>query len=128
QVLSTGKGGFYLHKLVKDGAKWKTEWTQLENVPEELTGCKALAYDSANDVVVALQPGNRKTPVRTFCLDVRTMKWSEAKPANAPKGEGRFAPLWYEPNHNAFFFMCRTGQTTCETWFYRYKRRTASQQ
>jgi len=126
QVLSAGKSGFYLHKLVGNGAGWKTEWKKLENVPKELIGCKALAYDSANDVVIALKPGKRKTPVRTFCLDVTTMKWSEPKQTNTPRAEGLFAPLWYEPEHNAFFFLARTGQTACETWFYRYKRKKAS--
>ncbi len=127
QVLSAGKSGFYLHRMVKDGAGWKTAWTPLKDVPKELIGCKALAYDSANDVVIALKAGNRKTPVRAFCFDPKTLKWSEVKPAGpVPKGEGRFAPLWYEEDHNAFFYMNRTGQTSCETWFFRYKGRKAS--
>jgi hypothetical protein len=125
-ILSNNKKGFYLHKMVKDGASWKTEWTAMENVPKELLGCKGLAYDFANDVVIALKPGKKREVVRTFCLDVKTMKWSETKPLNPPKGEARFAPLWYEPEHNAFFFLARTGQTKCETWFYRYKRRKTS--
>jgi Galactose oxidase, central domain len=122
QILSAGKSGFFLHKMVKDGTGWKTVWTPMKDVPKELIGCKALAYDSTNDVVIALKPGNRKTPVRTFCLDIKTMKWSETKPINPPKGHGLFAPLWYEPDHHAFFFLARTSQTRCETWFYRYKK------
>ena len=102
------------------------EWKDLAGVPEPLRGCQALAYDSANGVVLAMvtdpQAKGTRRPLLTWVLDPRTMKWSLEKSSGpVPLGSAAWAPLWYDRDHNAFFFLNRTGQSGCETWVYRYK-------
>jgi hypothetical protein len=123
-VVSWGKEPYmYTYDAVKE------EWKTLEGVPERLKGSKALAYDSANDVVLAVAPNKGKAPLELFVLDPKTMKWSEQKAANTAPATGHlFAPLWYDPDHNVFLHLnfegrgpaFKGGKTT--TWAYRYKK------
>jgi len=118
QLISNRTGEMFLHKVTRERSSWK----KLEDFPERLKGCEALAYDPANKVVVAVAPNRRRGPLALWVLEPKTMKWAEIKPSGAsPRGSGLWAPLWYDRDHNAFFFLNRTGQTGCETWTYRYK-------
>ena len=96
-------------------------------MPEQLRGCQALAYDTAGKVLLAVVPDRKEKArlkrLQTWTMDPKTSKWTEVKPAGAvPRGWGLWAPLWYDPGHNAFFLLNRTHQSRCETWVYRYKR------
>jgi len=103
------------------------EWKPVADVPVALRGCQALAWDAANKVVLAMGSGEKsaggKSVAIPWVLDPATMKWTEQKAANAgPEYKAAWAPLWYDPDHNACFFLNRTGQAGCETWVYRYKK------
>jgi hypothetical protein len=127
------------------GARWRKkqpEFTRVDlaagtaeviRAPESIGQCHAVAYDSANKVVIAMPvvatPAKSGKTVATWALDVKTMKWTEMKPAGPPKGRmiGTWAPLWYDAAHNAHIFLNAVdrgakyegGKT--ETWAYRYK-------
>jgi hypothetical protein len=102
------------------------QWTPLEDVPDPLRGCNALAYDSANDIVLAIPLAAKGGELSVWLMRPATLKWEELKPVGPrPKGNGLWAPLWYVPTHNVFFFLNRTSGTTCETWAYRYRRSPA---
>ncbi|MEX0715703.1 MAG: kelch repeat-containing protein [Planctomycetaceae bacterium] len=112
------------------------EFERLE-APRELADCESLSYDAANEVVIALERkdvGNRATEAVPWALDVKTKKWSQCSPAEPwPKGQttGRWASLWYDPDHNVHFLINdvrRDRQQTfdggvTETWAYRHKRK-----
>lgn len=105
------------------------EWKKLKDVPEKLLGTQALAYDSANDVVLAVAKTRKKGPPVMYRLDPKTLKWSEQKPANAgPATTGSWAPLWYDPDHNVFLYLNFEGRGPeftggkTSTWAYRYKK------
>ncbi|KKK76718.1 hypothetical protein LCGC14_2860830, partial [marine sediment metagenome] len=119
QLLSNRNGRMFLHAVTAKGATWK----ELKDFPKALKGCEALAYDSANRVVIAVGSRSKRGPLAVWALEPKAMKWTEMKPAGAiPAGTGLWAPLWYDKDHNAMFFLNRTGQTGVETWVYRYKR------
>ncbi len=103
------------------------EWTPLADVPEQLRGCQALAADPISNLVLAVVP-DRKEKARlkhllVWTMDPKTLKWAEVKPAGpVPRGWGSWAPLWYDPDHNAFFLLNRIHQSKSTTWVYCYKR------
>jgi len=108
QLLSNRNGRMHLHRV----SGVASTWTELENVPEALKGAEALAYDSANRVVIAVAPGKGRAPLAVWRLDPATLTWAELKPKGpVPRGSGLWAPLWYDADHNAFVFLNRTGQT-----------------
>lgn len=118
---------FWIYNAVNE------EWKEfLGEVPNELRGakdkcgCEALAWDSANKVVVAMVKPGPEGKVTPWVLDPATMKWTEQKPANegpfSRTDGGTWASLCYDPDNNLFFFLNRTGQTGCESWIYRFKR------
>jgi hypothetical protein len=106
--------------------------------PEALRGRQSLSYDAANHVVIALadrKVGRYQQTVLPWVLDVRTMKWSAAKPKGpAPVGQatGRWNTLWYDPDHNVHLlinFVKRDRRElydggVTETWAYRHKKVT----
>lgn len=110
------------------------EFEQIE-APRELRHCESLSYDAANEVVIALEGkdvGGRTRAAVPWALDVKSKKWSRCSPAEPwPKGQttGRWASLWYDPDHNVHFLINdvrRDRRETfdggvTETWAYRYK-------
>ena len=128
--------------LVVNGARearfWKVDFAagkaEAIKFPEEIERCMALAYDSAGKVVIVMPmvdlPGKGKNTVSVWALDVKTMKWTEMEPAGGPKGRniGKWAPLWYDAEHNVHIFLNTDGRGptyrggNTETWCYRYAR------
>jgi len=101
---------------------------EIAGVPKELIGCESLTYDTTNRVVLAM---GGPAPRSLWSLDPATGKFARLAPKGAvPKmsgSAGRWATLWYDPDHNACLFLLQPGQgglegAPCETWAYRYKR------
>jgi hypothetical protein len=125
-VLGDRKKGLCFYKL--DVGKGKVE--ALKEKPEGVKRCQALAYDSTNKVVVALPGGKPGDP---WVLDVEKEKWEQLKPAGPkPSKGGGWAPLWYDADHNVFYFLSlisrempggkRYDGGVTRTWAYRYKK------
>lgn len=104
--------------------------------PPALMRCQSLAYDAANHVVIALaqrEVNDRTRTVVPWAFDVKRMQWTELDPPQPwPKGQttGRWAKLWYDPDHNVHLFVNDVRRDreqvfdggVTETWAYRYKR------
>lgn len=112
----------------------KTEtFTVVKDVPEALQGTQALAYDSANDMIVALAqyraaPGNptSKAVIDVWTIAPKTLAFTKLdRFETMPDGyaTGSWSPLIYDAEHNVFVFLNRPKPTTAETWAYRYKRK-----
>jgi len=131
-LISTAKKGFFRFDPI-------TGTLAPVEAPEALKGTQCLAYDSANHVVVALarkQLAKRRVTVVPWALDVGTMAWTALKPSEPwPAGQvtGRWAKLWYDPDHNVHLFVNdvkRDRRETfdggvTETWAYRFRRAAA---
>jgi hypothetical protein len=128
-LISTMKKGFFKFDVVKGNV------TPIES-PEALNGCQSLSYDAANHVVIALAQERlteRRQTVIPWALDVQTMEWARLNPPKPwPEGQstGRWAKLWYDPEHNVHLFVNDVRRDrrelfdggVTETWAYRYRR------
>ncbi len=144
ELYSTYVDEWKAHLFANNGwKKGKTHFTRVDLVagtskliesPEEMGKgglCMALSYDRANNVVVVMPRVKKDSTVSVWTLDVETLKWTEMKPAGErPKGTntGKWAPLWYDPDHNVHLFLNNASRGAkfqggrTETWAYRYKR------
>lgn len=124
-VLGDREKGLCFYKL--DVTKGQVEAVK---GPEGVKRCQALAYDSANKAVIILPNGEPRNPWK---LDVAGGKWEELKPAGpAPAKGGGWAPFWYDPDHNVFYFLSLISREkpggkmydggVTRTWAYRYKK------
>jgi hypothetical protein len=122
-ISANKKHGMWTYDALKD------EWKKLTNVPEKVIGTQALAYDSRQDTVFVATLNKKTGPVTLWKLDVKKMKWSEQKTANAgPRGRSLWAPMWYDADHGLFYYLNYEGRGPefkggkTGIWAYRYKK------
>lgn len=125
-VVSSSNGSMWLYDARLD------TWTQIANVPAEVAGAGALAYDADNQVVLVLVGVSGQA--RLWVYD-QSGQWTRLSFSGGPRISdfgARFGTLVYDPTHRVFIFLNAvdwggggSGGTT-ETWAFRYKRGVTS--
>jgi hypothetical protein len=122
-IISSSKGSMWLYDAVRDA------WTQVTNVPAEVAGAGALAYDPYNKVVLVLA-SDGSGQARLWVYD-QNGQWTRLATSGGPtisEFGARFGTLVYDPQHQVFLFLnCvnwgggGSGGVT-ETWAFRYRK------
>jgi hypothetical protein len=107
------------------------QFTELKDVPESLEGVQSFAYDSTNDVVIALEqfkvdPDADRSPVSVdaWAMSPKAGTWEKLpRPPIRPAGfvTAAGSMLVYDVSRNVFVFLNRVTVDQCQTWAYRYK-------
>lgn len=111
------------------------QWTEITNIPSQLTTMQSVDFDTANRVFVLIQPHDNGY-LELWAYDALG-QWSVLQPAGArPIGTPGVSSLWnvlkYDPVAKVFFFLdVKIGQSSgtdraeegaVETWVYRYRK------